>query len=151
VVNYWFLAKETLARPELCYIFSMSPLTTTLAQDPRIAYALMFGSRARGRASNTSDLDIAVGLEPGISMSAQELGELIADLERDSGQVVDLILLHEAPPALAYRIFADGQLLAERNHDAFVARKVRAILEYLDFAPFEARCAEGVLRAAANG
>ncbi|MSR13722.1 MAG: nucleotidyltransferase domain-containing protein [Gammaproteobacteria bacterium] len=129
----------------------MDALTTTLAQDPRIAYALMFGSRARGEASNTSDLDVAIGLEPGIRLSAQELGELIADLERDSGQVIDLVLLDDSPPALAYRIFADGHLLAKRNHDAFVARKVRAILEYLDFASFEARCAQGVLKAAANG
>ncbi len=128
----------------------MSPLTTILADDPRIAYALMFGSRARGQASHASDLDIAVGLEPGLRLSAQDLGTLVADLERDSGQVVDLVLLDEAPPVLAYRIFADGQLPAKRNHNAFVARKVRAILEYLDFAPFEARCAQGVLRAAAN-
>ncbi len=137
--------------PGLCYIFRMPSLTTLLAQDPRIAYALVFGSRARGEASAASDLDVAVGLEAGVNLSALEVGELVADMERDSGQVIDLVLLDEAPPAIAYRIFADGHLIAKRNHDAFVARKVRAILEYLDFAPFEARCAQGVLKAAANG
>jgi predicted nucleotidyltransferase len=71
----------------------MSPLSTILAEDPRIEYALMFGSRARGQASHASDLDLAVGLEPGIRLSAQDLGALIADLERDSGQVIDLVLL----------------------------------------------------------
>ncbi len=129
----------------------MRALSARLAHDPRIAYALRFGSRARGEAHATSDLDIAIGLEPGVHLSFQDLGELVADLERISDHVIDLVLLDEAPPALAYRIFVEGQLLAKRNHGEFVARQVRAILDYLDFVPFEARCAQGVLRAAARG
>ena len=136
---------------ELCYIFTMDALITRLAQDPRIAYALMFGSRARGDAIESSDLDITIGFEPHARMSLQELGDLAADLERDTGHAIDLVLMDEAPPALAYRIFADGQLLLKRNHRAFVDRKVRAILEYLDFAPLEALCARGVITAAAHG
>jgi hypothetical protein len=50
---------------------------------------------------------------------------------------------------LAYRIFRDGRLLVERNHAALVARKARALLDYLDFRPIEEQCAAGVLRAAA--
>lgn len=84
-------------------------------------------------------------------MSILDLGELAADLERDTGHPIDLVLVDEAPPGLAYRIFNDGQLLLKRNHHAFVARKVRAILEYLDFAPFEASCARAVIAAAAHG
>ncbi|MBI2803248.1 MAG: nucleotidyltransferase domain-containing protein [Gammaproteobacteria bacterium] len=129
----------------------MDALTARLRADPRIAYALLFGSRARGSASEASDLDIALGFEPDARMSVQELGELAADLERDTGHAIDLVLADEAPPAVAYRIFAEGQLLVEHNHRAFVARKVRAILEYLDFAPFEALCARGVITAAARG
>jgi hypothetical protein len=62
-----------------------------------------------------------------------------------------LVLLNEAPPALAYRVFRDGQVLLDRNHAAFVDRKVRAILEYLDFRPFEDLMTRGVLRAATRG
>jgi hypothetical protein len=49
------------------------------------------------------------------------------------------------------RIFRDGCLLVERDHAALVARKARAVLDYLDFKPVEDRCIAGVLRAAAAG
>ena len=129
----------------------MNPLSAVLACDPRIAYALKFGSRTRGEAPPHSDLDLALGLEPGVRLTVAELGELAAELESVSGHAVDLVLLEQAPPALAYRIFAEGELLLERNHAALVERKTRAILEYLDFAPTEALCARGVIAATADG
>jgi hypothetical protein len=64
---------------------------------------------------------------------------------------VDLVLLDEAPSPLAYRAFRDGQVVLERDHAALVARKARAILQYLDFKPIEELCASGVLRAASRG
>ena len=81
----------------------------------------------------------------------QALGGLIARLEAVLGRRVDLVLLDEAPSPLAYRIFRDGRLILERDHAALVARKTRAILDYLDFNPIEDLCAAGVLRAAARG
>ena len=128
----------------------MDALVTRLARDHRIAYALMFGSRARAQTTVSSDLDIAIGLEPHAHMPLLALGELTADLEHASGIAVDLVLVDEAPPALAYRVFAEGHLLLERNHRVFVARKARAILEYLEFAPTEALCARGIIAAVAH-
>lgn len=64
---------------------------------------------------------------------------------------MDLVLLDEAPPALAYRVFRDGQAVAVRDPSALAARKARAILEYLDFQPIEELFARGVLDAAAHG
>jgi hypothetical protein len=71
-------------------------------------------------------------------------------LESATGRRIDLVLLEEAAAPLAYRIVRDGRLLVERDRDARVARVARVILDYLDFKPVEERCAEGVLRAAAN-
>lgn len=129
----------------------MQALLDRLADDDRIAYALLFGSRARGTPREDSDVDLAIGLQPGQRLDAGAFGALVADLEDTCGRAVDLVLLDEAPPALAWRIFAEGRLLTARDRDRFVARKARAIVEYLDFAPFEARCAAGVLRARAGG
>ena len=136
---------------ELCYIFTMDLLAARIERDPRIAYALVFGSRARETSTAASDLDIAIGLESQAALSLAELGELAADFERDSGHPVDLVVLNDAPPGLAYRIFAEGRIISKQNHRAFVERKARAILEYLDFAPTEALFARGVIAAAANG
>lgn len=129
----------------------MERLRAVLERDARIAYALLFGSRARGTAHGTSDLDVAIGVAPGASFDTHELGTLVADLEQAAERPVDLVLLDDAPPALAYRVFRDGQVLLDRHHAAFVDRKVRAILEYLDFKPFEDQVTRGVLRAAARG
>ena len=129
----------------------LESLRQVLAEDPRVAYALLFGSSARGAAGPHSDVDVAVGLAAGARLSALELGALVASMEDAAGKPVDLVLLDEAPPGLAYRIFRDGRTLVERDRRAMVHRKARAILEYLDFQPFEELFARGVLDAAAHG
>ncbi len=135
-----------------CYSRAMQALTPVLARDPRIAYALLFGSTARGSAHHASDLDIAIGLEPDTArLTPSELGGLTADLESASGRRVDIVLLDEASPPLAYRVFRDGITLLERNRAAFVARKAQAILDYLDFRPTEVILTKGALDAASRG
>src|SRR5258708_34455736 len=96
----------------------------------------MFGSCARGTQHGQSDLDLALG-GLALSLSVLDLGDLIGRLEAAAGRPVDLTLLDEAPPGLAYRVFRDGRILLERDHDAFARRKARAVLEYLDFKPVE--------------
>jgi len=129
----------------------MDTIRDLLAADPRIAFALAFGSVARGTAHAASDLDVAVGLAADAVLDHRAVGSLIARLERATGRSVDLVILDEAPSPLAYRVFRDGVLLFEHDHAALVECKTRAILEYLDFQPVEALCARGVLRAAADG
>jgi predicted nucleotidyltransferase len=129
----------------------MDALREVLADDSRIAYALLFGSSARGTAHPASDLDVAIGLEPQVRLGALELGDLIARLEHASGRSVDVVVVDEAPAVIAYRVFRDGRVIAERNHRVLVEHKTRAILEYLDFQPIETLAARGVLAAAAHG
>ncbi len=129
----------------------MDRLRELLGTDPRIAYAVLFGSVARGRPHPESDADIALGLTVGTCLTAAELGEMASRLESAAGRAVDVTLLDEAPPSLAYRIFRDGVVLASRDSAALTARRARAILEYLDFRPIEDLCARGVLAAAARG
>ena len=129
----------------------MEELQRALENETKLAYALAFGSRARGSALPKSDLDVAVGLAAGVRLDAHEVGDLVSTLEQATGQTIDLVLLDEAPPAVAYRVFRDGRVLLERDHGALVERKTRAILDYLDFQPIEAIAVQGVLAAASNG
>lgn len=122
-------------------------MARVLENNPRIAYGLVFGSVARGHAHPGSDVDVAVGVTPGVDFAHAAIGRLISDLERASGRTVDLVLLHEAPPALAYRVFRDGTVLSARDRPALVERQVRAVLDYLDYRPFEAAFVKGVLQA----
>jgi predicted nucleotidyltransferase len=127
----------------------LDALRRALEAEPDVTNALLFGSRARGSERPDSDVDVALELIPGAPRDVRALGGLIARLEAAAGHSIGLVLLDEASPPLAYRIFRDGRLLVERDHAALVARKTRVILEYLDFKPVEDLCAAGVLRAAA--
>lgn len=122
-----------------------------LQSDDRIAFALIFGSTARGQTTPFSDVDVAIGLRAGVSFSATDIGELVSRLESAVRREVDVVILNEAPPGLAYRVFRDGRLIFEADRAARVARQARAIMEYLDFKPFEERFARAVLRRAAHG
>lgn len=125
----------------------LEALRRVLESEPRVAYALLFGSGGRGALRPGSDIDVALGLLPGSAMTVLELGDLASRLETAAGRPVDLVLLNEAPPGLAYRAFKDGRVLLERDRRALVERKARAILEYLDFKPVEDLCSRGVLAA----
>lgn len=121
-------------------------MTRVLDADPRIAYGLVFGSTGRGDARKDSDVDVAIGLAEGATFDTLAIGRLVTDLERASGRTVDLVLLDEAPPALAYRVFRDGVVMFTRDRSSLVERRVRAILDYLDYRPFEAAFVRGVLQ-----
>lgn len=108
-------------------------LRSALASDERVAYALLFGSAARGTDHGDSDLDVALGFRSGVRLSPRELGELTGHLEAAAGRRVDLVLMDEATPALAYQVFRDGVVLVMPDRDSFVERKAKAVLEYLDF------------------
>jgi uncharacterized protein len=120
-------------------------LRAVFDSDPRLAYGLLFGSHARGTAGIESDLDIAVAIVGADRFDVLALGELTSRLEAAVGKDVHLVLIDEAPPGLAYRIFRDGQLIAVRDRAMLIRRRARAILEYLDFQPVEELCARGVL------
>jgi predicted nucleotidyltransferase len=126
-------------------------LRQVLLADDRIAYALLFGSAARGDTTPFSDVDVAIGLRNGVTFDAHDIGGLISDLEEAVKRDVDVVILNEAPPGLAYRVFRDGRLLVEKDRRARVDRQARAILDYLDYEWVERRCTRGVLERAARG
>jgi len=111
-------------------------IAEVLRRDPRIRYALVFGSAARGTSHSGSDVDVAIG---GLTqrLDALAFGDLIGRLEGAVGRDVDLVCLDEAPPGLAYRVFRDGHVVLERDSAALAERKARAVLDYLDWKPVE--------------
>lgn len=125
----------------------VAALSRVLEADSRIAYGLVFGSTARGEARAASDLDVAIGLAPNVELDALSAGRLVRNLEQASGRTVDLVLLREAPPALAYRAFRDGVVVFVRDRSALVERRAQAVLDYLDYRPFESAFVRGVLHA----
>ena len=116
-----------------------------LADVPHVAFALVFGSSARGTAHAGSDVDVALGFARGRRPGAYEIGAIVSRLEAAAGRTVDIVVLDDAPPGLAYRVFRDAVTVLVRDRSALVERKARAILEYLDFRPVEEALSNAVL------
>lgn len=110
-------------------------LVRVLEEDPEILFAYLFGSRAHGRVSPLSDVDIAVYLsedcaEPRRHDKALELAGKAEDCLGTSE--VDLVVLNDAPPELAYSVLSKGKLLVNKDDLALVRFRVATLREYLD-------------------
>jgi predicted nucleotidyltransferase len=125
----------------------MDALRRALRDEPGVAYALLFGSAARGTTHAHSDVDIAIGTTGHVPFDTFELGRLTSSLETAAARPVHLVLLDDAPPGLAYRVFREGTPIVVHDRAAFRHRLARAILEDLDFKPVEDLFTNAVLRA----
>lgn|GEM_PF-3557811 len=92
-----------------------------------------------------------VALEASRPLTALEVGDLVGRIEQACGVSADLVLLDEADPALAYRVFRDAVPIVVHDRAAYVARKHRAALDYLDFRPMEQRFVDAILRTSQGG
>ena len=103
-------------------------------RNPEILGVFVYGSWAKGLARESSDVDIAVLVEP----SSVDEGSLdlrlryTVELESTLKKRVDLVLLNEAPPMLRHQIFRNGILIFERDR-ARVRRFIGdALVEFFD-------------------
>jgi predicted nucleotidyltransferase len=104
---------------------------------PHIRLAVAFGSRARGDARPTSDLDIAVELTPDSSLlDIGALVDRITTLTALKVDIVELAGLPESDPLMAYNIAKDGIPLIEKNPGAFLEFRNRACITYFDVQEF---------------
>lgn len=101
------------------------------ARFPQVQAAFLFGSRAEGRARPESDWDLALYLLPPEPDPTLEVLEALveAGFER-----VDLLLLHRAPPLLAFLAVRGKPLFVREGFDlgSYVSRVAR---EWWDLEP----------------
>ncbi len=113
-------------------------LRAALGSRDEVLEAYLFGSRARGDASDGSDIDVAVfvdearaepgpwGIEAGIA----------ADLMVAAGDDrVDVSVLNRASPLLYHRVLRDGVRLLAKNPRETTVREGRALSRYFDWIP----------------
>jgi len=115
--------------------------------------ACLFGSAARGLERPDSVLDFAVLLGEGIPRERR--GELRLRLITESVGLthtndVDLVLLDEAPPLLAYQVITTGHLILG-DRGVQVRFEVEATRRYIDTSPLRRRLGEGLLRRIRDG
>jgi predicted nucleotidyltransferase len=110
----------------------------------------LFGSLARGTASAKSDVDLGLLLRrsPASTLEGRLL-DYEADLERTIGRPVQVVVLNDAPPDLAYRVLRDGLVLLERDRGARLRFEVRTRNLYFDLLPVLTRYRRRALERAA--
>lgn len=96
-------------------------------QDVHLAF--LFGSVSRGKAISESDVDIGVWLKDGYSRP--EIESLWADIERECGRNVDLVVLNEARPVIAWAAFRGIRLKIESSR--FFIQKMLEISDEAEF------------------
>lgn len=102
--------------------------------------ALLFGSHATGRAHPHSDVDVAVLLDP--QANAMEprarLRSLLEALTNElAADRVDLVILNDAPPALAFQVLRHGVVAVDRDPLALHRFRVRTYGLHADYVPVE--------------
>jgi hypothetical protein len=115
-------------------------LGAALADERRVAAAILFGSLTTGRARADSDLDLGVLLEPApraderYALTRAILEALVGHLATEK---VDLVILNDAPPALAFEALKHGRVAWCRDPVALHRFRVRTYRQKGDFAPVE--------------
>ena len=110
-------------------------LGLALSELPGVRLGLLFGSRARGGARETSDFDIGVLVDEHLVHDdpGKTIRRLAARLGREvSSALLDIVLLNHAPPLLRHRILRDGIVLFERTEGERVRFSIKTIRDYQD-------------------
>jgi len=104
----------------------LEDLSRRLAAAEEVAFAYLYGSRARGEGRSDSDWDVAVYLRQGLSADQRFAVRLRLLAELDDLGRVDLLILNDAPPLLAHRAIM-GRRLVVRDEVALVRFSVRTV------------------------
>jgi len=119
----------------------VNAVSSALAEDERVVAALVFGSRASGGECPASDVDVAVLVDE--APQGRQRYELVRSIllslsSRIAGERLDLVILNDAPPLLAFRVLRDGVLALCRDEVLLHRFKVRTYDLHADRAPVEA-------------
>ncbi len=107
-------------------------------QYPAIAAVYLFGSVARGTASEGSDLDLGLLLdrEGPEDRHHRLLGDLAARLEAVTApRPVDLVVLNVQGPVFCHEVLLEGRLVYEDDRERRIDFESDTIVRALDFRP----------------
>ena len=118
----------------------IKPIISYMKNKKEVLECYIFGSVAKAKNNNLSDIDIAIYIQKKIinendysyGYKAFILSELISLL---SNNHIDLVILNEASPLLYHRVVSQGIRIYSKNSLESQKREYRNIQRYLDFKP----------------
>jgi predicted nucleotidyltransferase len=113
-----------------------SAVARALARHPRVIAAWIFGSVARGEATEDSDIDVAVLLDGELASGDELLAEIGSELEPfgPSGRA-DVLDFRAQGPVLRHRILSEGVLILDARPAVRIDVEGQSHSEYLDWKP----------------
>lgn len=112
---------------------------------------LLFGSRAKGRATRASDVDVAVLFEekhvPDFRAQMNFKEELGGELRAE----IDLVVLNKANPILKHQIFTQGKKILENDSSRTTAFQVKSLFQYDDLKRVRAPIEKALLKGRVYG
>jgi predicted nucleotidyltransferase len=148
MVNYWkpllLFLKNSLMKKHY-----QETLKDYFQSKESIIAAYLYGSRATGKGSELSDIDIAVLTEryKDPLISHRERARYQMELSRLLQQEVDIVFLQEAGEILALQIFKNGLLFFERNREYHRTFRAIRLVQCLDFLYLEKQMQQGMIAA----
>ncbi len=116
----------------------------------RVAYAILYGSYARGYAGPLSDIDLLIEFIDR-RLDLYRIGLLASTIEDYVKIPVDIVQYIRAPPSLRYKAFREGVTVYIGDKRIYVEDKRRAIMEWLDYSIVYNRMVKKYLEAILNG
>ncbi|HHV54922.1 MAG TPA: nucleotidyltransferase domain-containing protein [Firmicutes bacterium] len=109
-------------------------LARYLAAQPQVILAFLFGSMSKGKGRPSSDVDLGVYLETPYDSS--EVRRLWNGLEDLTGRDVDLVVLNDAPPGIAWAAIK-GRILVNKAPKLAIELMLEKSREAEDFREFQ--------------
>lgn len=119
---------------------------------PEVVAVYLFGSHARSRARETSDIDLAILLDPQKKVDEFNLKrELMIGLSRILRKDVHLVILNRAGETLSAQIFKYGQCLHNSKPGTLSRFKTIQFSRIADFAYLKNMMEKGFIRKIMEG
>lgn len=109
-------------------IEEQKPAIVALAKKHALDFVVLFGSQARGRSHQKSDIDVAV-ISRGVVDRARLSMDFAEIFKHGDTEVVNLA---NASPTLMYSVARDGKILYEKEPGAYLAWRVYATKIWMD-------------------
>lgn len=112
-------------------------LAAIFDENRHVLCAYLFGSEARERASEHSDVDIAVLFDETVDPKdyMDKSIDITTAASKTLSREVDVVVLNRAATYLAFQILRKGKKIFERRENIDRRFEARAIQEYFDYLP----------------
>lgn len=106
-------------------------------KEDNVIFAYLFGSYAKGKERENSDVDIAVYVNEEIANDSKKVLDFqikhMSNISDILKKEVDLVILNHASPLLRHEVISEGILLVEKDHNKLVNFKKMSFYYYQDW------------------